>query len=310
MKFNRLGLLILPLTVAAIVYAADNMPTNSPSAPVGVIERSGPTIFRDGAIERSDAKRAAALLVSAVDYLQKNGPEKSFGVFSDRKGAFVSNEYYVFIVGLDGILYASGGGSSLYIGLNVLDLHDASGKHFVRDMLDMAKTSESGAIEYQWLNNIDNRIEIKTTQFRKVGNYLVCVGYYIPRASLEEATAMLNKAVALLKKSGGETAFRAFNDPIGGYFIDDLYVFAIGLDDGKYRASGAAPNLTGTDVRELTDAAGKPLFKEMIELAKQKGGGTVDYVWRNPATNAVEEKHSLIQRVGDVLLGVGYYNKK
>jgi cytochrome c len=32
-------------------------------------------------------------------------------------------------------------------------------------------------------------------------------------------------------------------------------------------------------------------------------------VWRNPATNAVESKHSLIQRVGDVLLGVGYYTK-
>jgi cytochrome c len=32
-------------------------------------------------------------------------------------------------------------------------------------------------------------------------------------------------------------------------------------------------------------------------------------VWRNPATNAVEQKHSLIQRVDKVLLGVGYYSK-
>jgi hypothetical protein len=57
----------------------------------------------------------------------------------------------------------------------------------------------------------------------------------------------------------------------------------------------------------LLEAAGKPLFKEMIELAREQGEGTVDYVWRNPATNAVEQKHSLIQRVDDVLLGVGYY---
>ena len=110
-------------------------------------------------------------------------------------------------------------------------------------------------------------------------------------------------------QSGGQIAFKEFNDPKGGFVIKDEYVFAIGLDDGKYRASGAAPFLTGKDVRELTDAVGKPLFKEMIALARQKGGGTIDYVWRNPATNAIENKHTLIQRVGDVLLGVGYYTR-
>ena len=29
----------------------------------------------------------------------------------------------------------------------------------------------------------------------------------------------------------------------------------------------------------------------------------------SPATNAVEQKHTLIQRVDDVLLGVGYYTR-
>ena len=45
------------------------------------------------------------------------------------------------------------------------------------------------------------------------------------------------------------------------------------------------------------------------ELARKQGSGSVDYVWRNPATNAVEQKHTLIQRVDDVLLGVGYYTR-
>jgi cytochrome c len=63
------------------------------------------------------------------------------------------------------------------------------------------------------------------------------------------------------------------------------------------------------DVRGMKDAAGNPLFEDMISIAKTKGNGTVEYVWRNPATNAVESKHTLIQRVGDVLLGVGYYTK-
>jgi len=44
-------------------------------------------------------------------------------------------------------------------------------------------------------------------------------------------------------------------------------------------------------------------------VARKQGSGSVDYVWRNPATNAVEQKHTLIQRVDDVLLGVGYYTR-
>ena len=270
------------------------MPLNAPSMP-------------HGSIERSEAKLANSLLDRAVEYLQQNSPEDSFKAFSDRSGKFVNKEYYVYVIGLDGVMYASGGASSSFIGLNVLDLRDASGNEFIREMLDIAERNDAGVIVYHWLNSIDNRLEIKTTQFHKVGKYLVCVGYYIPRASKEEAKTLLDKAVSLMKNSGDKTAFKAFNDPASGFVIKDEYVFAIGLDDGKYRASGAAPFLTGKDVRELTDAVGKPLFKEMIALAKQQGGGTIDYVWRNPATNAIENKHTLIQRVGNVLLGVGYY---
>jgi cytochrome c len=302
MKLNRTALLVLSLTSALsatpVVNAAE--PAGAASSPAG-----SPA----GSVERGDTKRATALLDRAVDYLQKNGPEKSFGAFNDRKGTFVSDQYYVFTVGLDGILHASGGASRGLVGLNVLELHDASGKPFIRDMLALARTKESGTIDYHWLNQVDNRVENKTSQFRKVGDYLVCVGFYVPRASAEEAKAMLDKAVAFLKKSGNKIAYKAFNDPQGGYVINDEYVFAIDLDNGKYRASGASPSLTGVDVRAVSDAAGKPLFKDMIALAKLKNSGTVDYVWRNPATNAVEPKHSLIQRVGNVLLGVGYYTK-
>jgi cytochrome c len=299
MKIKKMAVILLALgsALTTTTRAADAPATIADSAPLG-------------AIERSEARQATALLQRAVDYLQANGPEKSLAAFNDRKGTFVSGQYYVFAVGLDGTLHASGGPSSGLVGLNVLDLRDAAGKPFISDMLEQAKTRQSGVIDYQWIDPADNHLETKTDQFRKVGDYVICVGYYIPRASIEEAQAMLTKAVALLKKSGKKAAFKTFNDPHSAYVVNDEYVFAINLNDGKYLASGASPNLTGVDVRNLTDAAGKLLFKDMIALAKNKGSGTVDYVWRNPATNAVESKHTLIQRVGDVLLGVGYYTKK
>ena len=204
-------------------------------------------------------------------------------------------------------MLASNGASRALVGLNVIDLKDAAGKPFIRQIIEGARATDSGQVEYHWLNPVDNKVENKTSLYRKVGDLILAVGYYIPRSSAEQAQKMLDKAVALMKRSGDEAAYKRFNDPQGGFVMNDEYVFVIGLDDGKYRASGASPSLVGVDVRAITDAAGTPLFKQMIELAKDKGTGTVDYVWRNPATNAVEKKHTLIRRFGDVLVGVGYY---
>ena len=262
-----------------------------------------------GSVERSHASQARALLDQAVLTFQAKGPEQALAAFNDRSGEFVRGQYYIFVLGEDGTMQASSGPSASLVGLNVGELKDASGKPFMRELLDKSATQESGEVEYKWLNPADNKVENKISQFRKVGDHVLCVGYYIPRATAEHAKALLDRAVQQVRDKGAEAAFRSFNDPRGGFVFQDEYVFAIGLDDGRYRASGSSPNLVGVDVRSVTDAAGKPLFKDMIELARKQGSGTVDYVWRNPATNAVEQKHTLIQRVDDVLLGVGYYTR-
>jgi cytochrome c len=102
-------------------------------------------------------------------------------------------------------------------------------------------------------------------------------------------------------------ALESFNNPTGTFTHDDLYVFAINLTSGKYEAYGANPSRVGTDARELNDAEGRPLVKEMMDIAKAKGEGTVDYVWRNPVTNAMEKKRSFIRRENGSLIGVGFY---
>lgn len=296
MKAMRIGALIASLAAA---LAATPVLHAAP----------GDTAQRAGAIERAEAQEAKALLASAVAYLQENGADNAFKAFSDRKGAFVKGPYYVYVVGLDGVMAAHGSAAEALVGTPVAGLQDAAGKPFMRELLDKAAAGDSGTVEYRWLNRSNNRVEVKTAYFTKVDKYVVSVGYYLPRSTPEEAQAMLDKAVGQVKQAGASTAFKRFNDPRGGFVRGDLYVFAIGIEDGKYRASGAAPHLTGQVVGDMRDAAGKPLVQDMIALAKEKGGGTVDYVWRNPATNAVEAKHSVIRRVDDVVLGVGYYTK-
>ena len=262
-----------------------------------------------GSVERVEAKAAKALLEQAVSYLKKNGSKRAFAAFNNRKGSFVKGSHYVYVVGQDGMMHANGGAPDVLAGTNALELRDATGKPLIRELLDAAARQDSGQIEYRWLNRVSNQVENKTAQFRNVGKDVVVVGYYTPRATVEQAKDMMDKALAEMKKAGPDAAFKAFNDPKGRFVHGDLYVFAIGLEDGAYRAYGATPQQSGQNASKLRDAAGKPLVEEMIELAKTKGSGQVDYVWRNPATNAVETKHSLVQRVGDVLLGVGYYVK-
>lgn len=104
-------------------------------------------------------------------------------------------------------------------------------------------------------------------------------------------------------------ALSNFNDKRGTFVHDDLYVFAINLQSGKFEAHGMNPKWTGTEASDLHDVEGKPLVKEMLELAKSKGEGTVDYVWRNPVTNTVEKKRTFIRRENGSLLGVGFYSE-
>lgn len=300
MKTPHYGLLMLACAAALSVV---------PVLPAAAGELAAKTPQPVGSIERGEAKKASALLDRAVALLQKSGPEQAFAAFNDRTGDFVSGPYYVYVVSMEGLMHANGGAPDVLVGKNVLDLRDAAGKPLIRELLDAAKRQDSGVIEYHWLNRANNRVENKTTQFRKIGSHVLAVGYYLPRSTQEQASELLEKAVAEVKKVGADAAIKEFNDPKGGFIRGDLYVFVIGLEDGKFRASGAAPQLSGQNASELHDAAGKPMIQEMLALAKKKGSGQVNYVWLNPATNAVEPKHSVIQRVDDMLLGVGYYKK-
>lgn len=257
--------------------------------------------------ERSEAKRAQALLDKAVAYYKEKGDE-ALAEFT-AGGDFVDGEYYIFVVSTAGKMLASGGSSALLIGQDVNRLRDASGKMFMRELLDVAKTQGAGVVEYQWLNQKTARVEPKTTLYRKVGDVIIAAGYYLPRSSPQEAKGMLEAAVDTLKKNGPDASFAAFNDPKGEFVHDDLYVFAVGIDDAKFYAHGAGPSLVGQPAAELRDAQGKEIIKEMLAVVKVKGSGEVGYVWRNPVTNRVETKHSMVQKVDKYMLGVGYYTK-
>lgn len=125
-------------------------------------------------------------------------------------------------------------------------------------------------------------------------------------ATAAEAQAMLDRAVAELKSAGPKKAFAEFNQAKGPYNDGELYVFVLSMK-GVYEAYSPNPAQVGKDVHEMKDAEGTPLVQNMIELAQSKGHGDVRYVWLNRADNEIERKWTMIERVGDHIVGVGYH---
>lgn len=252
----------------------------------------------------SDAARAQALLDRAVAYYSANG-ERAFATFS-RVGEFIDGDLYVYVFGENGVMQASGGPSSSLVGRDVRDVKDAGGKLLFREMLEGAKAKGGGSVEYRWLNREHGKVERKVAFYRKVGDIILAVGYYIPRATPQEARALLAKAVEATTKDP-KNAIARINEMNGVFNEDDLYVFIVGIDDKIMHAHGAMPRLIGRKVDDLRDLDGKFIIRQMIDIVKSKGSGELQYTWPNPVTGMKEHKTTYLQRVDGYLLAVGHY---
>ena len=259
------------------------------------------------AAERATPREAHSLFEQAVKFMEENGAERAFAAFNNQKGKFVRKDLYVFVIDDKGVYHASGAAPEALVGLNVLDTTDAAGNPLFREMIDTTRATQEGTVRYMWLNRMTNKVEPKVSYVRKVGTYVVGVGYSAPRASADDAKTMLARAAELTRAEGPARAAVAFNDRRGDFVKDDLYVFMVNLDSGRFEAMGMNPALSDTDARGLVDAEGHAIVADMIARLESADEATVDYVWRNPVTNRVEKKRSYVRREGRSLIGVGHY---
>lgn len=252
-----------------------------------------------------DGQAAKALLEKALAYYHDNG-DKAFAAFS-RQGEFVDQDRYVFVVDTQGVMLASGGPSSALIGR---DVSEVLGPDLRKAFKDALKTPEASGIqqaEYRWQNWADGRVERKHVYFQRVGERILAVGYYLPRASAEQARALLDKASSDLLTNEKST-LTAINSLKGGYLQDDLYVFIVDLDNRRYVAHGTNLRLINTDFAKIKDPDGKPVGEPILALIGKHNAGEYEYRWKNPVTGKVEDKHAYLKKVGHFLVAVGYYS--
>jgi len=255
--------------------------------------------------EAQESAAAKSLLTKAVAHYQQVG-DKALAEFS-RQGEFVDGERYVFVTDTNGVMLASGGPSVVLIGRDVSSVLDPDLQKAFKDVL---KTPESAGIqqaEYRWQNWRDGKVERKHVYFQRIGDRILAVGYYLPRASPEQARALLDKASKALEQDQDGT-LESINNLKGGFLQDDLYVFVVDVGTKRYVAHGTNLRLVNTDFSKIKDPEGKPVGIPMLEMIKKQPEGEYEYRWRNPVTGKIEHKHAYMRKVGDFLVAVGYYN--
>jgi len=124
--------------------------------------------------------QAKALVEKAAQYLKSEGKEKALAAFSDPNGEFVDGDLYLAVIDAnDGKLtmLAHGANKGL-IGKPQIDLKDAEGRAFIRELAaTMANATETWD-SYAWPNATTKKIAKKKTYWLKVGDVFIGAGIY------------------------------------------------------------------------------------------------------------------------------------
>ena len=255
--------------------------------------------------QEADAQAAKALLEKALAYYQKQG-DKAFAAFS-RQGEFIDQDRYVFVVDTKGVLLASGGPSSALIGRDVSEVLGPDLQASFKQALGVPEGQGIQQADYRWQNLNDGKVEHKHVFYQRVGERILAVGYYLPRATPEQARALRNKAVEALVKDETGT-LKAINSLQGGFLQDDLYVFVVDLNTRRYVAHGTNLRLINTDFAKIKDPDGKPVGVPILKMMAEQDQGEYKYRWKNPVTGKVENKHAYVRKSGHFMVAVGYYS--
>lgn len=125
-------------------------------------------------------------------------------------------------------------------------------------------------------------------------------------ANPQDAKVLVEKAYAYLKENGRPEAFAEITNPNGQFVTADLYVFVVDFN-GVNLADGGYPCFVGSRHIAFKDTNGKYFIKEMIETAKTRGDGWVEYTWFNPQTKQIQPKTTYVRKIKgmDAFIGAG-----
>ncbi|MEH6689242.1 MAG: cache domain-containing protein [Halopseudomonas sabulinigri] len=252
-----------------------------------------------------EAARASALLHKAVDLYKEEG-NTAFAKFS-RQGEFTDGDLYVYVMDREGHMLAAGGPSAALIGRDISPLLDDELKQHLATALQQPDSEQIHSDEYRWKNWRDGKVERKRVYYQLYDDKSFAVGYFVNRSSPAAAEQLLDDAAQAVQADAKGTIERVNRlDP--EFNRDDLYVFVADLDSQTMVAHGYNRRLIGIHFPDMKNQDGIRVGQKLIDAA-EAGESSVTYEWPNPVTGKTEEKETLIRKVGNYLVAVGYYQE-
>lgn len=138
--------------------------------------------YAAGLFALTDSSMTITLAEEAATFITEHGREHGLKTINDTAGPFVRGELYVFVYDMEGVVLANPRRPDL-VGVNVLRYPDTEGNLYRRKIIERAQTQGSGWIEYQTLHPRTKTVEPKRVYFRKLGDLVVCCGYYPKKPS-------------------------------------------------------------------------------------------------------------------------------
>ena len=133
--------------------------------------------FSHAAVGGATQDQAIAMVKKGVAFIKTGGNDKGYAEITSKTSQFKFEDLYLVVYGLDGMVHAHGANEKM-VGRNLIELKDVDGKAFVKERVELGKTSASFWQDYKFTNPETKRIEPKAMYCERLEQTVVCGGIY------------------------------------------------------------------------------------------------------------------------------------
>ena len=135
--------------------------------------------FNLGIREHGTPEEAEAMVRRAVDYLKAHGQEQFFAEVNKLdKGQFIERDLYIIVCDIHSYKFVAHGVNTRIKNYDSRLSKDPNGRAYMTEMIDLAKHSGEGWIDYANNHPITNELMTKSSFVQRVGDLAVACGAY------------------------------------------------------------------------------------------------------------------------------------
>ena len=124
----------------------------------------------------------------------------------------------------------------------------------------------------------------------------------------KKAEDWVARAKAFYNATGKEIAMAEFTNPRGQFVQNQQYIFVLDME-ANMLAHGMNQLFVGKNFMEVKDITGKKFVKEIVNMAREKGAGWIEYNWSDPIAKKTLPKTLYFEKVDNMIICCGTYRE-